>query len=161
MEDVEIRPENAPCIANVMIEALAWHNHQQKEARDHQEYQQQQDSTALPRAAFPLPRTMDWDVTTELDPTLLEGVEGTTAAPEPSSSTTAFEQSESTVPIPEKKKITLDEYNHCKALKLQQTVAISDLDENGECLDYKDFEPEDDPGQHPDRLPDAGSIPTD
>ena len=27
MEDVEIRPENAPHIANMMIEALAWHNH--------------------------------------------------------------------------------------------------------------------------------------
>ena len=47
--------------------------------------------------------------------------------------------------IPEKKKITLDEYNCCKALKLQQTVASPDLDENGERLDYDDFESEDDP----------------
>ena len=88
---------------------------------------------------------MDQDVTTELDPTLLEGVEGTTAAPEPSSSTTVSEQSESTAPVLEKKKITLDEYNCRKALKQQQTVASPNLDENGECLDYDDFEPEDDP----------------
>ena len=145
MEDVEIRHENAPCIANMMIEALAQHNRRQKEARDCQEYQRQQDSTTSPRAAFPLPRTTDRDITTELDPTLLEGVEGAMAAPEPSSSTTASEPSESTAPVPEKKKITLDEYNCRKALKLQQTVASPDLDENGECLDYDDFEPEDDP----------------
>ena len=63
----------------------------------------------------------------ELDSALLEGVEG------------------ATVPVPEKKKITLDEYHRHKALKLQQTVASPDLDENGERLDYDDFEPEDDP----------------
>ena len=49
------------------------------------------------------------------------------------------------MPIPEKKKITLDEYNCRKALKLQQTVASPNLDENGERLDYDDFEPDDDP----------------
>ena len=145
MEDVKIRPENAPCITNVMIEALAQHDHQQREARDCQEYQQQLDSTNLPGVTFPPPRTTDWDVTTELDPTLLEGVVGTMAAPEPSSSTTASEPSESPAPIPEKKKITLDEYNCCKPLKLQQTAASPNLDENGEHLDYDDFEPEDDP----------------
>ena len=145
MEDVEIRPENTPRIANVMIEALAQHDRQQREARDCQEYQRQLDSTALPKAAFLPPSTADRDVTTELDPTLLEGVEGATAAPEPSSSTTASEPLESTAPVLEKKKITLDEYNHCKALKLQQTVAGPDLDENGEHLDYDDFKPEDDP----------------
>ena len=145
MEDVEIQPENAPHIANVMIEALAQHDRQQREARDCQEYQQQLDSTDLPGVAFLLPRTVDWDVTTELDPTLLEGVVGATAALEPLSSTTASKLSESTVPVPEKKKITLDEYNHCKALKLQQTAASPNLDENGERLDYNDFEPEDDP----------------
>ena len=145
MEDVEIRPKNAPHIANVMIEALAQHDHQWREARDCQEYQQQLDSTDLPGVAFLPPRMVDRDVTTELDPTLLEGVVGATAAPEPLSSTTASEPSESTVPIPEKKKITLEEYNCCKALKLQQTVASPNLDENGECLDYDDFEPDDDP----------------
>ena len=119
MEDVKIRPKNAPSIANVMIEALAQHDRWQREARDRQEYQQQLDSTDLPGVAFPPPRTMDRDVTTELDPTLLEGVVGTMAAPEPSSSTMASEPSESTAPEPEKKKITLDEFNHCKALKLQ------------------------------------------
>ena len=145
MEDVKIRPKNAPCIANVMIEALAQHNCQQREARDCQEYQQQLDSTDLPGVAFLLPRTTDRDVTTELDPALLEGVVGATAAPEPLSPTTASELPESTVPIWEKKKITLDEYNHCKALKLQQTAASPNLDENGEHLDYDDFEPDDNP----------------
>ena len=99
----------------------------------------------MPGVAFPLPRTTDWDVTTELDPALLEGVVGALAAPEHSSSTTASEPSESTAPIPEKKKITLDEYNRHKALKLQQTAASPNLDKNGERLDYDDFESEDDP----------------
>ena len=145
MEDVEIRPKNAPHIASMMIEALTRHDHWHREARDCQEYQRQLDSTTLPRATFPPPGTTDRDVTTELDPTLLEGVEGATAAPEPSSSTTAPERSESTTPVPEKKKITLDEYNHRKALKLQQTATSPDLDENGQHLDFNDFEPEDDP----------------
>ena len=83
MEDVEIRPKNAPCITNVMIEALARHDCWQREARDCQEYQRQLDSTNLPGVAFLLPRTTDWDVTTELDPALLEGVVGTTAAQNP------------------------------------------------------------------------------
>ena len=145
MEDVEIWPKNVPRIANVMIEALAQHNRRQREARDHQEYQQQLDSTDLPGVTFPPPRTADWDVTTELDPALLEGVVGTTAAPEPLSSTMASKLPESTVPVLEKKKIILDEYNLHKALKLQQTVASPNLDENGERLDYDDFEPDDDP----------------
>ena len=145
MEDVEIQPKNTPRIANMMIEALAQHDCWQREARDCQEYQRQLDSTNLPGVAFPPPRTADQDVTTELDPALLEGVVGTTAAPEPLSSTTASEPSESTVPVPEKKKITLEEYNHHKALKLQQTAASPNLDENGERLDYDDFELEDDP----------------
>ena len=145
MEDVEIWPENAPRITNMMIEALAWYDRQQREARDHQEYQRQLDSTDLPGVAFPPPRTVDWDVTTELDATLLEGVVGAMAAPEPLSPTMASEPPESTAPIPEKKKITLDKYNRCKALKLQQTVASPNLDENGECLDYNNFELDDDP----------------
>ena len=99
----------------------------------------------MPGVAFPPPRTADQDVTTELDPTLLEGVEGAMATPEPSSSTAAPGRSESAVPVPEKKKITLDEYNCCKALKLQQIAASPDLDKNGECLDYDDFKPGDDP----------------
>ena len=143
--DVEIWPENTPRIANVMIEALARQDHRQREARDRQEYQRQLDSTDLPGVTFLLPRTVDQNVTTELDPALLEGVVGATAAPEPLSSTTVSEVSESTAPIPEKKKITLDEYNHHKALKLQQTAASPNLDENGECLDYDNFEPEDNP----------------
>ena len=144
MEDVEIQPENAPCIANVMIEALAQHDRWQREARDRQDYQRQLDSTDLPGVAFLPPRNTDRDVTTELDPTPLEGVVGAMAAPEPSSSTTASEPPESTAPVPEKK-ITLDEYNRRKALKLQQTAASTNLDENGEHLDYNDFKPDDDP----------------
>ena len=65
----------------MMIEALARHDCWQREARDCQEYQWQLDSTDLPGATFLPPRTMDWDVTTELDPTLLEGVEGAMASP--------------------------------------------------------------------------------
>ena len=98
---------------------------------------------------YPIPyccelETLQQMYTAQLDPTLLEGVVGTTAAPEPLSSTMASEPPESTAPVPEKK-ITLDEYNHRKALKLQQTVASPNLDENGERLDYDDFEPDDDP----------------
>ena len=81
MEGIEIRPENAPHIGNVMIEALAWHDHRQREARDCQEYQWQLDSTDVPGVTLPLLRTADRDVTTELDPTLLKGVEDATAAP--------------------------------------------------------------------------------
>ena len=44
MEDVEIQPKNAPRNTNMMIEALVQHNHQQREARDCQEYQRQLDS---------------------------------------------------------------------------------------------------------------------
>ena len=145
MEDVKIWPENTPRITNMMIEALARNDCQQREARDCQEYQWQLDSTDLPGVTFLLPRTVDWDVTAELDPALLEGVVGATAAPEPSNSTTASEPSESTAPVLEKKKITLDEYNRCKALKLQQTAASPNLDENGKCLDYNDFKLDDDP----------------
>ena len=145
MEDVEIRPENAPCIANVMIGALAWQDHRQREARDCQEFQRQLDSSDLPGVTFPPPRTVDWDVTKELDPALLEGVVGTMAALEPLSSTMASEPSESTAPVTEKKKITLEEYNHRKSLKLQQTAASPNLDESGERLDYDNFKPEDNP----------------
>ena len=35
--------------------------------------------------------------------------------------------------------------HHCKALKLQQTAASPNLDENREHLDYDNFKPEDDP----------------
>ena len=145
MEDVEIQPENTLCITNMMIEALAQHDRRQREAGDRQEYQWQLDSTDLPGVTFLPPRTVDRDVTTELDPTLLKGVVGATAAPEPSNSTTVSKPLESTAPVPEKKKITLDKYNHRKALKLQQTAASPNLDENGERLDYDDFEPDDDP----------------
>ena len=37
--EIEPTPENAPQVANTMLEALACHNRWQSEARDHQEYQ--------------------------------------------------------------------------------------------------------------------------
>ena len=76
---------------------------------------------------------------------MLGGVEGTTAAPKPSSSTMMSRQSESTAHVLEKKKITLDEYHCRKAMKQQQTATSLHLDENGERLDYDNFEPEDNP----------------
>ena len=118
MEDVEIMPKNAPHITNMKIEALAWHNHQQKEARDCQEYWQQQDSTASPRAAFLPPKTVGRDITTELDSALLEGVEGTTA------------------PVPEKKKITLDEYNRWEVLMLVDSEVVAQVSGAAETVDY-------------------------
>ena len=42
---VEPTPEDAPHVANTMLEALAHHNRPQSEARECQEYQQQQDNT--------------------------------------------------------------------------------------------------------------------
>ena len=81
----EIEPilENAPQVANAMLEALAHHNHRQSEARDHQEYQWQQDNTKSPMADFPSPTPIDWD-----EPMDLEGLEGTTAALQLSNPTT-------------------------------------------------------------------------
>ena len=53
--EVEPTPQNAPQVANAMLEALAHHNCQQSEARDCQEYQWQQDNTEFPLADFPSP----------------------------------------------------------------------------------------------------------
>ena len=49
---VEPMLENAPHIANTMIEALHHHDRRQSEARDHQEYSQQQDNTSSPIVDF-------------------------------------------------------------------------------------------------------------
>ena len=109
------------------------------EARDCQEYQRQQDNTESPMADFPSPMPVDQD-----EPTDLEGLEGTTAAPSPSSSaTTVPPLSVSATLVPTKKKISLQEYNCCKATEQQQASTYLDRDENGE--DYEDFEPQDDP----------------
>ena len=125
-----------------MLEALACHNHQQSEARDHQEYRWQQDNTESPMANFPSPMPVDQDELTDL-----EGLEGATAAPELSSSTsTAPPPSSSATSAPAKKKvISIEEYNHCKAAEWQLASAYLDRDENGEDLDYEDFDPQDDP----------------
>ena len=65
--------ENAPHVANAMLEALAHHNCQQSEARNRQEYQWQQDNTESPMANFSSPTPVDQD-----EPMDLEGLEGTT-----------------------------------------------------------------------------------
>ena len=81
--EVEPTPENAPLVANAMLEALAHHNRRQSEARDPQEYQQQQDNTESLMANFSSATPVDRD-----KPMDLEGLEGATAAPSPSSSAT-------------------------------------------------------------------------
>ena len=121
-----------------MLEALAHHNRQQSEARDCQEYQRQQDNTESPMADFPSPMRIDWD-----EPTDLEGLEGTTAALQLSNPTTTVPPpSSSATSMPAKKKvISIEEYNCCKAAEQKLASAYLDRDENGEDLDYEDFNP--------------------
>ena len=140
--EIEPTPENAPQVANAMLEALAHHNCQQSEARDCQEYQQQQDNTKSPMADFPSPMPIDWD-----EPMDLEGLEGTTAAPQSSNpATTVPPPSSSATLAPARKKvISIEEYKHCKAVEWQLASAYLDRDENGEDLDYEDFDPLDNP----------------
>ena len=140
----EIEPtlENAPQVANAMLEALAHHNHRQSEARDCQEYQRQQDNTESPMADIPSPMPIDWD-----EPTDLEGLEGATVAPQsPNPTTMAPPPSSSATPVPAKKKvISIEEYNCHKAMEWQPAAAYLDKDENGEDLDYDNFNPQDNP----------------
>ena len=140
----EIEPtlENAPQVANAMLEALAHHNHRQSEARDHQEYQWQQDNTESPMADFPSPTPVDWDESMDLG-----GLKGATAALQPSSSTTMVPPpSSSATSVPTKKKvISIEEYNCHQAAEWQLVSTYLDRDENGEDLDYEDFKPQDDP----------------
>ena len=93
-------------------------------------------------ADFPSPMPVDRDELTDL-----EGLEGATAALQPSSSTTmALPPSSLATSAPAKKKvISIEEYNHCKAAEWQLVTTYLDRDENGEDLDYEDFEPQDDP----------------
>ena len=125
-----------------MLEALARHNHWQSEARDHQEYQWQQDNTESPMADFPSPTPIDRD-----EPTDLEGLEGTTVAPQLASpATMAPPPSSSAVSAPAKKKaISIEEYNCHKAAELELASSYLDKDKNGEDLDYDDFNPQEDP----------------
>ena len=110
-----------------MLEALAHHNCQQSEARDHREYQRQQDNTESLMADFPSPTPVDQD-----EPTDLEGLEGATVAPQPSrSATMAPPPSSSATSVPAKKKIiSIEEYNHCKAAERQLASTYLDRDEN-------------------------------
>ena len=139
----EVKPtlENAPCVANAMLEVLACHNHRQSKARDCQEYQQQQDNTESPITNFPLPTPVDQD-----KPMDLGGLEGATTAPSPFSSTTMVPPlSSSAVPVPAKKKISIQEYNRHKAAEQQRVSTYLNRDDNGEDLDYEDFELQDNP----------------
>ena len=139
--EVEPTLEDAPHVANTMLEALAHHNCRQSKARECQEYQQQQDNTESPVADFPSPTLVDRD-----EPTDLEGLEGTTTAPSLSSSTTtAPHPSSPATSAPTKKKISIQEYNRHKATEQQLAATYLDRDENGEELDYEDFELQDDP----------------
>ena len=61
---IEPTPEDAPWIANSMLEALAHHNRWQSEARDCQEYQRQQDNNSSPMADFPSLTPADQEATT-------------------------------------------------------------------------------------------------
>ena len=109
--------------------------------KDRQEYLWQQDNTESPMADFPSPMPVDRD-----EPTDLEGLEGATAAFQPSSPTTMVPPpSSSATSAPAKKKvISIEEYNCHKAVEQQLASAYLDRDENREDLDYEDFEPEDD-----------------
>ena len=128
--EVEPTPENAPQVANTMLEALAHHNHWQSEARDRQEYQRQQDNTESPMADFPSPTPVDQD-----EPTDLGGLEGATVALQLSSSaTTVPPLSSSATLAPAKKKISIEEYNRCKAVEWQLASTYLNRDENGEDL---------------------------
>ena len=93
-------------------------------------------------ADFPSPTPVDRD-----EPMDLEGLEGATAAPQPSSSATMVPPpSSSTASAPAKKKvISIEEYNCHRAAEQQLASAYLNRDENGEDLDYEDFEPQDDP----------------
>ena len=106
----EIEPtlQNAPQVANAILETLACHNRRQSEARDRQQYLWQQDNTESPMANFPSPMPVERD-----KPTDLEGLEGATAAPQLSSSTTTVPPLSSSAALaPAKKKvISIEEYN--------------------------------------------------
>ena len=92
-------------------------------------------------ANFPSPMPVDRD-----EPTDLGGLEGATVAPQPSSSATmAPSLSSSATSAPAKKKISIEEYNRRRAVEWQLASAYLDRDENGEDLDYEDFEPQDHP----------------
>ena len=129
--------ENAPQVANAMLKALVRHNRRESEARDCQEYQWQQDNMESPMANFPSPMPVDRDK---------QQVWKAWRVPPPSSSaTTVPPPSSSATMVPAKKKISIQEYNRCKAVEQQLASTYLDRDKNGEDLDYEDFELQDDP----------------
>ena len=114
---------NTPCITNTMLEALVCHDRRQSEARDCQEYSQQQNNSSSPIVDFPSPAQTNREDTIGSD-----DAEGATAA----------------APVP-KTKITVEEYQCHKALEEAHVATFLDEDEYGEMLDYEDFAPQDDP----------------
>ena len=113
-------------------------------------------------ADFPSPMPIDQD-----EPMDLEGLEGTAVALQSSNPTTmAPPLSSSTTSAPAKKKVILiEEYNHHKATEQQLASAYLGRDENGEDLDYEDFDPQDDPAniqigyRMPTPLPQIADLP--
>ena len=113
-------------------------------------------------ANFPSPTLIDRD-----EPMDLEGLKGTTAALQLSNpTTTAPPPSSSATSAPAKKKVILiEEYNCCKATEWQLASTYLNRDENGEDLDYEDFNPQDDPAniqinyQTPTLLPQIADLP--
>ena len=80
-----------------------------------------------------------------MNPTDLEGLEDATVAPQ-SSNPMAPPPSSSATSAPAKKKvISIEEYNCHKAAEQQLVSAYLNRDENGEDLDYEEFDPQDDP----------------
>ena len=80
-----------------------------------------------PMANFPSPMPVDQD-----EPMDFEGLEGATVAPSPSSpATTVLPPSSSATSVPAKKKISIQEYNCCKAAEWQLVTTYLDRDENG------------------------------
>ena len=93
-------------------------------------------------ADFPSPMPIDRD-----EPTDLDCLEGATVAPQSASPTTMVPPpSSSATSMPAKKKaISIEEYNHRKAAEWELASTYLDKDENGEDLDYDDFDPQEDP----------------
>ena len=121
---VEPMPDSAPLITNGMIEALCHHDQRQAKARESQDYTQQQDNTSLPVTDFSSPVRTDKEVITIPDSP--KGTAATAAAPLP-------------------KKITLQEYQDCKAQEEALAATFLDRDEHFKMLDYEDFSSQDDP----------------
>ena len=88
--------------------------------------------------------SMDMEMAQQTHVTLMITSKAWRASPS-SSATMAPPPSSSATLVPTKKKISIQEYNRCKAAEQQRASTYLNRDENGEDLDYEDFEPQDDP----------------